>query len=119
MPLKISLQNNKSKYEISFDYDIKIDTEKNVAEELRKALNLSEKYDKRIAKEIKSILREKIVMIEILLFMNKQNRRLRNRVFKRISTGKRTGVKSSLCLIKESALSNSMHLVLMNKLQIL
>lgn len=119
VPLKISLQNNKTKYEISFDYDIKIDTEKSVAEELRKALNLSEKYNKRIAKEIKQILREKIVMIEILLFMNKQNRKLRNRVYKRISTGKRTGIKSSLCLIKESALANSMHLVYMNKLQII
>jgi hypothetical protein len=117
VPLKLFLENNKTKFEVSFDYDIKIDTEKGVAEELRKALNLPAKYHKRIAKEIKSILREKIVMIEILLFMNKQNKKMRNDAYHRISTCQRTGPKSNELLIKESALASSMTLINRNKLQ--
>ena len=72
IPLKLNLQNNKSKFEITFDYDVKRDTETSVARELRKALNLSSKYDKLIAKEIKTLLKNKLFLTDIFLLMNKQ-----------------------------------------------
>lgn len=80
--MKLNLENKKVKYEVWFDYDIKKDTEQGVAVELRKALELPEKYEKRITKAIKMLLREKIVMIEMLLLMNKQNRNLRYQQFR-------------------------------------
>lgn len=82
VPMKLNLENKKVKYEVCFDYDIKKDTEQGVAVELRKALDLPEKYEKRITKAIKMLLREKIVMIEMLLLMNKQNRNLRYQQFR-------------------------------------
>lgn len=74
VPMKLHLENNKTKYEVCFDYDIKKDTEKAVAAELRKALELPQKYDKRIIRSIKALLREKIVMIEILLLLNEKSK---------------------------------------------
>lgn len=74
VPLKITLQNNKSKFEVWFDYDIVKDTEIKVAEELRTALELPPKYDKRIAQIIKAVLRDKFVMTEMIIYTNKQNK---------------------------------------------
>ena len=79
IPLKLKLQGNKFKYEISFDYNLKKDTEKEVAEELIKALDLPQIYDKKITKAIKSLLQDKILMIEMLMLMNDQKRRNKNK----------------------------------------
>lgn len=67
IPLKLYLQGKRTKYEVTFDYDCQKDTEKEVAEELIKALDLPKTHEKKIAKAIRSLLQDKILMIEMLM----------------------------------------------------
>lgn len=90
VPMKLNLQNNKSNFEITFDYDIKRDKEIDVAQELWTALNLPNKYTKPIAKQISIILTDKLFLTDILILMNKQMKQHMKRRYHRLSTGRRT-----------------------------